>query len=139
MTGWVIDGVMVVLLALVLVSTLMLNSRLKYLRDSRRDFEAMVKQFDEASKRADAGIKALQQAASKSGEGLQDQLNRARTLRDELSIMIESADSLARRLESAAPGKADVARSADPGTPAARSKAELDLLRMMGGKREGGV
>jgi hypothetical protein len=139
MLSWVIDGIMLVLLALVLLSTMTLSSRLKVLRDSRRDFEAIVKQFDEASKRADAGIKALQAAAGKSGEALQGQLERARSLRDELSMMIESADSMAKRLETAAPAKAaEVARQAEP-TSAARSKAELDLLRMMSGKREGGA
>ena len=133
-----IDGIMLVLLVLVLVSTITLSSRLKVLRDSRKDFENMVRQFDEASRRADGGIKALQVAASKSGEGLQEQLERARRLRDELSSMIESADSLARRLEAAAPKGAEAARAAAEPPLQARSKAEQDLLRAMGQKREGG-
>lgn len=139
MLNWVIDGIMLVLLALVLISTMTLSARLKILRDSRRDFEAIVKQFDESSKRADAGIKALQLAASKTGEGLQGQLERARGLRDELASMIESADSMARRLETAAPAKAAEITKQTEATPAARSKAEMDLMRMMSGKREGGA
>lgn len=137
-----LDGLMVVLLALTLVSVWVLAGRLRYLRDSRQQFEEMVRQFDEATKRADAGVKALQTAASRSGDDLQQRLDRARALRDELSIMIDSADSMARRLESAGSGRAAEAaarqsepqRGSDP-----RSKAEMDLLRAMsaGARREG--
>lgn len=143
--GLILDGVMVVLLALTIISVWVLAGRLRYIRDSRQQFEGMIRSFDEATKRADGGLKALQAAASKSGEGLQSQLDRARALRDELSIMIESADSLARRLEAAAPGKAAApdARGAEVGRasgPDPRSKAEMDLLRAMTGnpRREGG-
>lgn len=143
MIAWIIDGVMLVLLALVLVSTLTLNSRLKSLRDSRREFEAMVGQFDAASRRADTGLKALQQAAGKSGDELQARLEKARILRDELSIMIESADSLARRLEAATParGGAESPRPVESAPVAPpRSRAEQDLLRAIGNnKREGGA
>ncbi len=142
--GLILDGVMVVLLALTIISVWVLAGRLKYLRDSRREFEKMIQQFDEATKRADVGIKGLQQAASKTGEGLQQQLDRARSLRDELSIMIESADSLARRLEAASSsGKPapETSKPADTGRADPRSKAEMDLLRAMtsGPRREGGT
>ena len=145
--GLIIDGVMVVLLALTIISVWVLAGRLKYIRDSRQQFEGMIRSFDESTRRADAGLKALQAAASKSGEGLQSQLDRARSLRDELSIMIESADSLARRLEAATPGKRaaaspDMGKAGDVGRaagPDPRSKAEMDLLRAMNNpRREGG-
>lgn len=142
--GLLLDGIMVVLLALTIVSVWVLAGRLKYLRDSRQEFEAMVRQFDEATRRADSGLKALQAAASKSGDGLQQQLDTARRLRDELSSMIDSAESLARRLESnassvAKPLQAE-AKAAEAARVDPRSKAELDLLRAMGGgpRREGG-
>lgn len=141
--GLVLDGLMVVLLLFTLLSMRVLSSRLKYLRDSRQEFEGLIRQFDDASKRADSGIKGLQAAAGKAGEGLQQQLDRARALRDELSSMIESADSMAGRLEAARPATAQPAapekpaeagRAVDP-----RSKAEMDLLRAMSGsRREGG-
>lgn len=141
--GLILDGIMVVLLALTIISVWVLAGRLKYLRDSRKDFENMIRQFDDATKRADAGIKGLQIAASKTGEGLQSQLDHARSLRDELSIMIESADSLARRLEGASSaGKQPEAKTAELGKagPDPRSKAEMDLLRAMTGpRREGGT
>lgn len=143
--GLLLDGIMVVLLALTIVSVWTLAGRLKYLRDSRQEFEAMVRQFDEATKRADSGLKALQAAASKSGDGLQQQLDTARRLRDELSSMIDSADNLARRLENnasnaAKPAQAE-AKAAEAGRVDPRSKAELDLLRAMGNgpRREGGA
>lgn len=142
----ILDGVMVLLLAVTIISVWVLAGRLKYIRDSRTQFESMIRSFDESTKRADAGLKALQAAASKSGEGLQSQLDRARSLRDELSIMIESADSLARRLEAGSASSKQGAAEAKPAevgraaTPDPRSKAEMDLLRAMTGnpRREGG-
>jgi|GEM_PF-949219 len=133
------DGIMVVLLVLVLISTMTLSARLKILRDSRKDFEVMVRQFDEATRRADSGIKNLQSAASKTGEGLQLQLDQARRLRDDLSSMIESAENLASRIESAVPRGAEAVRASEPLTASPRSKAEQDLLRAMGTKRDGGI
>lgn len=146
--GLFLDGLMVVLLALTIISVWVLSARLKYVRNSRQEFEGLIRQFDEATKRADTGVKNLQAAAGKAGQDLQDVLSRARNLRDELGIMIESADSLARRLENAAPAKAAAPAApplevgkAEPAGRDLRSKAEMDLLRAMGntGRKEGGV
>lgn len=147
--GLFLDGIIVLLLALTIASVWGLSAKLKYVRDSRQQFEGLIKQFDESTRRADSSIKALQAASSKTGEELQDNLNRARRMRDELSIMLDSAESLANRLEQATPQRSSSADigSAKPSAPSTpdqvrdvRSKAEMDLLRAMGSARkEGGV
>ena len=148
--GLLLDGIIVLLLALTIASVWGLSAKLKYVRDSRQQFEGLIKQFDESTRRADSSIKALQAASSKTGEELQENLNRARKMRDELSIMLDSAESLANRLEQATPQRssADVgsakqqtstSSSSDP-VRDVRSKAEMDLLRAIGSSRkEGGV
>lgn len=144
-----LDGIVIVLLLATIVTASVLSSRLKILKDSRKDFQEMIVKFDQATARADAGVKSLLANASKAGEDLQSRLDRARALRDELSMMIQSADSLAQRLESASGGqRRSEAVSVGAGAPAAsrtipeppplaadpRSKAERDLLKALGRK-----
>lgn len=127
-----LDALLLILLTGTIVSALRLNGRLKNLRDVRQDFAQMIAQFDDATRRADNGIKALQIAARQSGESLQPQLDRAVTLRDELAIMLDSAENLAKRLERA-PAAAAPVSAPPPPTPDPRSKAERELLRALKG------
>ena len=150
-----LDGVIIVLLLGTIITASVLSSRLRILRDSRKDFQEMIAKFDQATARAEAGVKSLLANAHKAGDELQGRLDRARTLRDELSSMIESADSLARRLESASVNTRAGARTSDKpaasepplstqqrgipepppvAPPDPRSKAERDLLRALGRK-----
>ncbi len=130
-----IDLIMIVLLVLMIASTIPLNARLKTLKDSRKAFEALAQQFEASSQRADASIKSLHQAALNTGDDLQKTIADAKALRDELSIMIDSADRLAHRLGSAAstapapqakPAPADVGPATPQPDP--RSKAERELM-----------
>ncbi len=145
-----LDGIIIVLLLGTIITASVLSSRLKILRDSRKDFQEMIAKFDQATARAEAGVKSLLANAHKAGDELQGRLDRARTLRDELSSMIESADSLARRLESASSRVSDKSKPAasepplstqqrnipepPPVAPDPRSKAERDLMRALGRK-----
>lgn len=104
--GLVLDAVIVVLLVATIVYAATLSRRLNRLRDSRQEMEEAVKGFAEAATKADAAIKGLKHAAEESGAPLQKQIDRAQGLRDELRFLIEAAESLAGRLESAAGGAA---------------------------------
>ncbi len=132
-----LDGLLLVLLTGTIVSATRLNARLKALRDVRQDFAQMVAQFDDATRRADNGIKALQVAARQSGDTLQPQLDRAVQLRDELAIMLDSAENLAKRLERSTPTAATApttpTATPTPPPPDPRSKAERELLRALKG------
>lgn len=131
-----IDLIMIVLLVLMIASTIPLNARLKTLKDSRKAFEALAQQFEASSQRADASIKSLHQAALNTGDDLQKTIADAKALRDELSIMIDSADRLAHRLGSAAstapaaPQAKPAPTDVGPATPQPdpRSKAERELM-----------
>lgn len=153
-----LDGLIIILLVVTIFTASVLSSRLKILRDSRKDFQEMIAKFDQATGRADNSVKSLLANAQRAGDDLQTRLDRARALRDELSMMIDSADSLARRLESASSSSRGSERersaerqsashsepplSAQPRTipeppplaPDPRSKAERDLMRALGRK-----
>ncbi len=150
-----LDGLIIILLVVTIFTASVLSARLKILRDSRKDFQEMISKFDQATARADNSVKSLLANAQRAGDDLQPRLDRARALRDELSMMIDSADSLARRLESASSGarmgdrqspasssQSEPPLSAQPRTipeppplaPDPRSKAERDLMRALGRK-----
>lgn len=151
-----LDGLIIILLVVTIFTASVLSSRLKILRDSRKDFQEMIAKFDQATARADNSVKSLLANAQRAGDDLQTRLDRARALRDELSMMIDSADSLARRLESASSSSRGNERSAErqsashsepplsaqsrtipeppPLAPDPRSKAERDLMRALGRK-----
>jgi hypothetical protein len=146
----IFDIVMIVLLIVMIISCMSLSQRLRSLKDSRKAFEQLAAQFEEATKRADAGIKNLQNAATSTGEGLQNRLEKARALRDELAIMIDSAESLANRLAAVTPSTTtgassrsmDLGAAAQPSQPAApaadpRTRAERELFNALRAQQNG--
>lgn len=79
----------------------MLNKRLSVLRKNRDEMAKLIAQFNEATVRADTSIPKLRQAAEAAGQALQERVEKAQSLRDDLAFMIERADSMADRLEGA--------------------------------------
>ncbi len=82
--GVFMDGLIAVLLLATIATGLFLNRRIERLRKSTADMGTMVGGFDKATARARAGIEGLRNALRDSGEQLQDQINVARDLRDDL-------------------------------------------------------
>jgi hypothetical protein len=120
MTVWMqllLDVVIVGLLAATIVYAVILNRKLTGLRDSKAELQELVKGFAEASARAEAGVKSMKKVAQEAAESLQPSIDKAGILRDELKMMIETADSLASRLEGTASAAAKP-RAAEA-TPAA--------------------
>jgi hypothetical protein len=85
--GVFMDGLIAVLLLATIATGLFLNRRIERLRKSTADMGSMVGGFDKATARARAGIEALRAALRESGQQLQDQINVARDLRDDLRSM----------------------------------------------------
>ncbi|MFN8722366.1 MAG: DUF6468 domain-containing protein [Rhodospirillales bacterium] len=102
MVGIVLDILIIGLLGATIYSAYILNKRLDMIRKGRAELEALVRGFADATQRAEAGVTTMKRLANDTGEQLLKQIDRARALRDELQIMIETGDSLCSRLESAA-------------------------------------
>ncbi|NBB84030.1 MAG: hypothetical protein GVY28_11575, partial [Alphaproteobacteria bacterium] len=102
--GLILDSLVVILLIATIVYAAMLNRRLAGLRDNRAELEQAVRSFGEAAGKADAGIKALKRTAEETGQRLQKDVDRGEALKDELSLLVETAELLADRLEAAAGG-----------------------------------
>jgi prefoldin subunit 5 len=97
-----------ILVSLLLIATIgyavMLNSRLSALRKNRDDLAKTIVNFNEATMRAESSIPKLKKAAEEAGHTLQERVEKAQSLRDDLAFMIERADTMANRLENAVRG-----------------------------------
>lgn len=97
----ILDLVIAVLLLATIGYAMTLNSRLTQLRRNRDDLARIIVSFNEATVRAESSIPKLKKAAEEAGMSLQERVDKAQSLRDDLAFMIERADSMANRLESA--------------------------------------
>jgi len=96
-----LDIVVSVLMVATIAYATRLNSRLAALRKNRDDLARTIIGFNEATLRAESSIPKLRKAADEAGHSLQDRVEKAQSLRDDLAFMIERADTMANRLENA--------------------------------------
>jgi cell division septum initiation protein DivIVA len=107
----ILDLMVAALLAVTIIYAWILNQRLSQLRRNRDDLAKVVSSFNEATARAEAGIPKLRKAAEDSGQALQERVEKAQSLRDDLAFMIERADAMADRLEQAVRSSREEVRS----------------------------
>jgi len=112
-----LDVIIIVLLVPTIVYAVILNTRLKQLRDNRDDLARLVAAFNDATARAESGIPKLRRAADEAGQSLQERVEKAQTLRDDLAFMTERADSMAGRLETSVRQAREEMRPAQPPPP----------------------
>ena len=125
--GVFLDGLIAVLLLATIATGVFLNRRIASLRRSTKDINQLVGGFDKATARARAGIETLRNTLKDSGEQLQDQINTARGLRDDLKQMAIAGGRLPmpESREPARPAKPKQFAKAEPrGMPAGMPRAE---------------
>jgi hypothetical protein len=96
----ILDVIVVVLLGLTIVYAARLSLQLRRLRDSKSDLDKVVRDLVKNLDRADRAISGLKEAARESGTDLQNAVDKAMALSDELQLITDSGDRLASRLES---------------------------------------
>lgn len=121
---------------------LRLSKQFNQMRADRKAFEALIQSLNGASARAEASIHAFRETAVGSGDILQDKINRAKAISEELEIMIQAGDSLANRLQEqaeksrrAAGGNTEPAGSDDASASRSgsqpRTRAEKELVEAL--------
>ena len=122
-----------------------LSRQLRDMQADRKTFEKLIEAINGAAARADAATKALKEAASQGGDRLQEKINAARGLAEELEIVIEAGDHVAQRIEAAAQGRPAPAapppepRATEPQKPSEqqpRTRAEKELLEALRAKQQ---
>jgi hypothetical protein len=113
----ILDILIVALLVPTITFAWILNGRLADLRRNRDELARLIQNFNEATHRAEAGIPKLRKAADDAGRSLQDRVEKAQTLRDDLAFMVDRADTMLSKLEDGAQGRRTLDRTG--GTPSA--------------------
>src|SRR5512147_3074259 len=90
-----LDLLVAVLLATSIATTIVLSRRLSNMRGDRAELEKLAQLFREATDRADHGVTGLKISA----QSLQERMDAAKTLADDLQFLIERAGGIADRLE----------------------------------------
>ena len=124
-TGFIIDVVVIAMLGATIFYALRLERKLANMRSAQAALGDVIRELNGAAMRAEAGIHGLKNAAVSSGQMLDDKIKRARSLNDELALLLQSGERLGQRLESARPQAA----------PRTAPRAGGEALRALGGLR----
>lgn len=140
-----IDFVVIALLGATIFFAFKLDRRLQGVRNVQNELAGVIRELNIAAARAEAGIQGLKQAAHSSGQQLEEQINNARVVGDELAALLKSVEKSGRAAERAAmpvippaPAPAAVTLRAAPPTivPASsRQASALDALRSLAAAR----
>lgn len=102
--GTIIDLVILGLLCATIFYALRLSGQLKILKQSKGELEQLVSNLAINITRAQEAIQEMHEVSDQSGEQLHSLIKQGRGLSDELQLITEAGDSLARRLENLAVG-----------------------------------
>ncbi|NBX66003.1 MAG: hypothetical protein EBQ96_03300 [Proteobacteria bacterium] len=95
----ILDVVILVLLGLTIVYAARLSLQLRRLRDSKSDLDKVVRELIKNLDRADRSIMGLKEAAREAGGDLQNAIDRAVSIADELEVVNDSGNRIAVKLE----------------------------------------
>lgn len=98
-----LEALLVVLLAFTLLYCVILERRLASLRRNQNGLKKMIGDLNGAIINASTSLRALKMAAGEAAETLDDRLRRARALSDELSLLTNSGERIAQRIDRATP------------------------------------
>ncbi len=94
-----LDIVIIILIAVMIGYSVVLNIKLKTFRNTQNEMNALVGQLNEAVSRAQTSVEELKKAAVTEEVRLKDLVSKSRLLADELEIITQSGSNLADRIE----------------------------------------
>lgn len=109
----IMDVIVLIVLAVTIYYAVRLSAGLNAFRQYRHEFANVLGQLSRNIEQANAAILGLKEASRSSGEHLQELVDQARLLADELTLINQAGDSLAGRLEGLAEKSRKVARGDD--------------------------
>lgn len=109
----VMDVIILVALAVTIYYAVRLSRSLNVFRQYRQEFSNVLGQLSHNIEQANAAILGMKEASRSSGEHLQELVDQARLLADELTLINQASDSMAGRLETLAEKGRKAARGED--------------------------
>jgi len=138
---WILEAVLVLLLAATLFHALRLERALGVLKRDRAVLEDLVTSFNASTRQAETGIEQLRIAADGAGRQMARQIETVLRLKDDLVFLLERGETLADRLDSLVRAGRPLGSEAlrpiqavdddQADLPRVRSQAERDLLKAL--------
>ncbi len=100
--GIILDGLVLLFLGATIVFAARLSLHLRNFRESRKDLERLIGDLSTQIVKAEKSIETLKSSARDVSRDLQQQLDEARAMGNDLEIMTRGADNMADRLDKAA-------------------------------------
>ncbi len=97
--SFVLEVIGACLLLVMIIYAIQLDRRLSRLQADKAYLQKLIVGFNEATERAEASIGRLRTAAVEAGDSLQTHTKLAKELRNDLSFLIDRAETMADRLE----------------------------------------
>lgn len=131
MDAWVpvlIDGVLALLLIGAMVACWVVSNRLSTIREGQDELRKLVDDLNVAMSKAQSSADSIKKASNQASNQLDEEMTKARSMLDELSLMTASANNLADRLEKSVD---TVSKSRQPATDTDMNEQKdiLDKLR----------
>lgn len=123
-TEMMLDALVAVLLAGTIVYAMILNRRLKAVREGKEELLSLIQAFNQATEKARASTDGLRQLGDGTASRLHDMVGEARALRDDLGFLIERGGVIADRLE----GDVSAARDGSARGEAAKGTSRQDTI-----------
>ena len=120
----ILDVVVAALLVATIGYAAVLNRKLQSLRANKAEFEAMIGEFNDATRRTEGSIQALRLAADQTAKALSVQVERGQALRDELTFLTGRADGAAERIATGGGARPEVAAYAASPKPQAAPRPQ---------------
>lgn len=130
--GMILEGVVAVLLVVTVGYCFVLDRRLQALRAGREELQKVVQDLNATIGRAQTTILDLKSNAGDTARILDERIAKAQGLADELSLMVQSGNSIAERLADRPSARTASARDSGAGaTEETRTGKEAGLLKAL--------
>ena len=137
---WLLDIVLMLLLAATLFHAVRLERALGVLKRDRAELQELIANFNVSTRQAEIGIERLRGAAEGAGQQIAQQVDTALALKGDLVLLIERGNGLADRMDNLVRAgrpiagetpRLTVVADGDAVQPRVRSQAERDLLKAL--------
>lgn len=99
MVSFLVNGILAVLLVVATAFLVLVNKRLKVLRSGQEELNGLMATFSTTIDETDASTKRLVGAATEISLKLAEELDRAKSVTEDVGVLLDSCDRAAKRLE----------------------------------------
>ncbi len=129
MVSFLIDAALAVMLVTATVYLVIVNKRLKLLRNGQSEINALVSTFSKSIDDTDASMKRMVASATEIAARLSDDLDRAKGMKEDMALILGSCERTTARMEESVQHARALLRRLDEGAMAGAMRGGRDRMR----------